>query len=80
MGSLLVSLNGREVWAYVIEREDGLRMRFALDDWESLGLQEGRRIPIRLPNRDDVWLFVTGVTPLPPIVWVTMARRIRVAG
>jgi hypothetical protein len=33
-----------------------------------------------MPGRDDVWLFVTNVTELPPIVWVTMAKRVRVAG
>jgi hypothetical protein len=51
--------------------------RVALDDWERLGLVEGQRVPVRLPGRDDLWLFVTAVTPLPPIVWVTMAQRMR---
>ena len=75
-----VALNGAEVWALVVDMGDRLRVRFALDDWERLGLREGQRITVRLPGLEDVWLFVTGVTPLPPIVWVTMGRRVRVAG
>ena len=29
---------------------------------------------------DDVWLLVTHVTELPPIVWVRLAQRMRAAG
>ena len=64
----------------VVELDEGLRMQFEIDDWQRLGLGSGQRIAVRLPGKDDVWLFVTGVTELPPIVWVTMARRVRAAG
>jgi hypothetical protein len=80
MGSVLVAVNGTELWAYVVETEDGLRVRFDIDDWQRLAMDVGRRIPVRLPGQDDVWLFITNVTELPPIVWVQMARRIRAAG
>jgi hypothetical protein len=80
MGSVLVALNGAEVWVYVVELDDGLRMRFEIDDWQRLNLDLGKRIPVRLPGKADVWLFVTNVTELPPIVWVLMARRLRAAG
>lgn len=80
MGSVLVALNGAEVWAYVVETDEGLRVRFDIDDWQRLNLGRGQRIPFRLPGKDDVWLFITNVTELPPIVWVIMARRIRAAG
>ena len=75
-----VALNGTEVWAYVVETDDGLRVRFDLNDWQKLNLAPGQRVPVRLAGRADVWLFVTGATELPPVVWVTMARRVRVAG
>jgi hypothetical protein len=78
MGNVLV--NGAEVWAYVVETDDGLRVRFALDDRQRLNLGRGQRIPVRLPGKDDAWLFVTNVTETPPVVWVVMARRVRVAG
>jgi hypothetical protein len=80
MGSVLVALNGLEVWAFVVELEDGLRVRFEIDDWNRLNLDLGNRVPVRLPGRADVWLFVTNVTELPPIVWVMLAKRVRVAG
>jgi hypothetical protein len=80
MGSVLVMLNGADVWAYVIETDDGLRVRFDIDDWQRLNLGKGQRISIRLPGKDDAWLFVTNVTETPPVVWVMLARRIRAAG
>ena len=80
MGNAVIGLNGLEVWAYVVELADGLRLRLAVDDWEKLRLDVGRRIPVRLPGKADVWLFITHATELPPIVWVMMARRIKAAG
>ena len=77
MGSALVALNGAEAWAYVVELADGLRVRFALDDWQRMNLGTGQRIPVRLPGKADVWLFITHVTELPPIAWVVMATRVR---
>ena len=78
MGSYLVGLNGEQVWAYVVEQDYGIRVRFGLDDWQRLNIGTGQRIPVRLPGMPDVWLFVTTVTELPPVVWVTMANRVSV--
>lgn len=80
MGSVRVGVNGAEVWAYVVELDDGLRVRLALDDWQRLNLGVGQRIPVRLSGKADVWLFVTDVTELPPVAWVVMAKRVRAAG
>ena len=55
-------------------------VRFTLDDWLRMNLGIGQRVPVRLPGRADMWLFVTHVTDLPPIVWVVIATRVRVAG
>jgi hypothetical protein len=79
VGSSLVALNGSEAWAYVVELDDGLRVRFALDDWQRMNLGIGQRIPVRLPGKPDVWLFITHVTELPPIVWVMLAKRVEKA-
>lgn len=65
---------------YVVELSDGLRVRFALDDWQRMNLGTGQRVPVRLPGKADVWLFITYVTELPPIVWVVLAKRVREAG
>jgi hypothetical protein len=75
-GSILLALNGFEVWAYVVELDEGYRMRLSLDDWDASRLCEGRKIPIRMHGREDVWLFITNVVLLPPIVWVTMLKRV----
>ena len=80
MGSVLVAVNGSEAWGYVVELDDGLRVRFALDDWQRMNLDTGRRVPVRLLGKDDVWLYITHVTELPPVVWVMLARRVRAAG
>ncbi|QJW93215.1 hypothetical protein [Frigoriglobus tundricola] len=75
-----MALNGSEVWAFVVETDEGMRVRFALDDWQQLNLGHGQRVPVRVAGKDDVWLFVSSVTELPPVVWVTMSRRVRAAG
>ena len=45
-GGLLIGMNGSEVWAYVVERDDGLRIRFEIDDWQRLNLRIGGRVPV----------------------------------
>jgi hypothetical protein len=65
---VLLAVNGSELWGYVVELDDGLRIRFEIDDWQRLNLGIGRRIPVRLPGKDDVWLSITHVTELLPIV------------
>ena len=40
-GSCQVGLNGSEVWAYVVELDDGARLRLDLTDWERVGLSVG---------------------------------------
>ena len=79
-GSWQVGVNGSEVWAFVVELDDGVRMRLDLTDWERSGLSVGRRIPVRLPERADEWLFVTHATEIPPFVWVVLTKRVRAAG
>ena len=68
MGSLLVTLNGAALWAYVVETDDGLRVRLGLDEWQRLELGGGQRVPVRLQGKEDVWLFITHVAESPPIV------------
>ena len=80
MGSAQVALNGTEAWAYLVELDYGLRVRFEIDDWHRFNLGTGQRVPVRVPGKADVWLFITNVTELPPIVWVTLAKRVRAVG
>jgi hypothetical protein len=80
VGSVLIKLNGADVWAYVVETDEGLRVRFDIDDWQRMNLVNGQRLPIRLPGKDAAALFITNVSEQPPVVWVAMAQRIRAAG
>lgn len=79
MGSVVVGLNGLLVWAYVVELADGFRVRLDVNDWQKLNLNVGQRIPVRLPRRQDVWMFVEWATEVPPVAWLQL-RRLRVAG
>ena len=76
-GSYQVGLNGSELWAYVAETVNGMRVRLDVNDWERSGLGVGRQIPVRLPGKADEWLFVTHATEVPPFVWVVLAKRVR---
>ncbi len=77
---LLIELNGVQVWAFVVEHDSGYRIRLALDDWQRLNVGIGQRLPVRLPGAGAVRLFVTAATEQPPVVWVTVATRMRAAG
>ena len=46
-GSEPMAVNGQDVWAYVVELDGGLRVRFDLTDWERLGLFRGQRVLVR---------------------------------
>lgn len=76
---LLIELNGAEVWAFVVEDAGGFRIRLSLDDWQRLNLALGQRLPVRFPGANAVRLFVTAATEQPPVVWVTVAERLRAA-
>ena len=36
-----IAVNGSEMWVYVVETAEGLRLRFNLDDWLRLNLDVG---------------------------------------
>jgi hypothetical protein len=76
----VIGMNGYQVWAYVVELADGARIRVSLDEWQKMNLGVGQRILVRVGEEADVWLFITHVTELPPVVWVVTERRVRAAG
>jgi hypothetical protein len=47
------------------------RARFEIDEWQKLNRGTDWRVPVWLPGKGDVWLFITHVPELPPIVWAT---------
>jgi len=40
-GSIRLALNGFDVWAYVVELEEGFRIQLSIDDWDAARLMEG---------------------------------------
>lgn len=76
MSSTLVELNGIGAWAYVVELAEGLRVRLTLDDCQRMDLGTGQRVLVRLAG-ESLRLFVTNVTELPPVAWVTLAKRVQ---
>ena len=60
-GSAQVTLNGYLVWAFVVELGGGLRMRFALNDWEKLRPHAGQRIQIQHEGQPDQRLILAEV-------------------
>lgn len=36
-----IALNGMNVWGYVVESDEGMRVRFGIDDWQRLQIGEG---------------------------------------
>ncbi len=70
MGSSLIAVNGVEAWGFATELNGALRVRFALDDWQRMNAGPGQRVPVQRPGREDVWLFVTHVVEVPPIVCI----------
>lgn len=69
--SLLVTVNGVAVWAFVIELDGGLAVRLSPDDWERMDLRRGQRVPVRLPGGEALSVGLAEVRDDPPVVWVT---------
>ena len=73
--SALVRLGKTEVWAYVVETGEGLRVRESADEWAALGLHAGQRLPVRRPGRADEPMFLAEAIEVPPFVWLVMLSR-----
>ena len=74
-----ITLNGVEVWAYVVEQEGGYRMRLSLDDWDRCRLYRGERIPLRRQGHAVEWLFLAEAIEMPPVAWFNLISRVLVA-
>jgi hypothetical protein len=76
-GSEQLTMNGRAVWAYVVELDGGLRVRFDLSDLEQLNLYRGQMVTVRRNNGPEERQFLASVVELPPIAWVVLAEHVR---
>lgn len=71
-----VCVGGVETWAFVVETDSGLRVRFGLDEWEALRLYRGQRVTVQRPGRPSQTLFVVSVLDVPPLAWVEFAAKL----
>ena len=77
--SALVRLGKTDVWAYVVETGEGLRVRVSADEWAGLGLHAGQRVPVRRAGHHDEAMFLAEAVETPPFVWLVMTGRVRAA-
>ncbi|HVK19476.1 MAG TPA: hypothetical protein VM533_21255 [Fimbriiglobus sp.] len=68
-----VTLNGVAVYAYFTATEGAtIRLRVSVDESDRLGLSEGHRVRVGLPDREPVEVLVTEVRWVPPVVWLDL--------
>jgi hypothetical protein len=71
-GTGLVSWGGEPVYAYFTTDGNTLRVRFSLDEADRLGLTEGLRVWVALPDRQPADVLVMRVARTPPFAWVEL--------
>ena len=68
-----VAVAGATFYAYFTEAADGsARLRLSVDEWDRLGLDEGRRVRVGFPGRGPAEVLVTEVRRVPPVVWLDL--------
>lgn len=78
--SALVRLGKSDIWAYVIETAEGSRVRVSADEWATLGLHPGQRVPVRRTGRKDEAMFLAEAAEEPPFVWITLLGGVKAVG
>lgn len=76
-----IKLNAATVYAYFTTDAGTVRMRVSCDEWDLLGLHEGQRVRVALPDDSPRDLLILTASRTPPFVWVEMrAQAGRAAG
>lgn len=71
-GTGLVSWGSETVYAYFTTDGNSLRVRLSVDEADRLGLTEGLRVWVGLPDRQPADVLVMRVGRTPPFVWVEL--------
>jgi hypothetical protein len=74
-----VTLNGIEVWAYIVEQEGGFRRRLSLDDWDRCRLYRGERISLRRHGQSEAWYYLAVSVEMPPVAWFNLETQLSLA-
>ncbi|MCE9561848.1 MAG: hypothetical protein K8U57_07320 [Planctomycetes bacterium] len=71
-GTGLVAWGNETVYAYYTTDGNSVRVRLSVDEADRLGLSEGLRVLMTLPDRKPTDVLVMRVGRVPPFVWVEM--------
>jgi hypothetical protein len=75
-GTEQITLNGVEVWAFLVEQEDGYRLNLTLDDWSRCNLYRGERIALQRGQRLAELLFLAEAVEMPPVAWFNLRKTL----
>lgn len=64
---------GREVvYAHYTEGDGVTHVRLSVDEWDRLGLHEGQRVAVALPERPAADELLVAAVRVPPFVWLEL--------
>ena len=49
----------------------------ALDDFAAVGVHEYKRVRLKIPQEDELWLYFRGRRENPPFVWLEFSTDVR---
>jgi hypothetical protein len=74
-------INGYGVWAFWVHESqpagDFIRVRMSVDDCDALGIYEYQWVQVKLPRRDEQFLYFRSRDERPPFVWLEFGRDVR---
>ncbi len=71
-GTGLVGVDGAKVYAYFTAAGGAVRLRLSVDEYDQLGLNEGQRLTVALPDEGPRDLLVVAASRTPPFVWLDL--------
>ena len=79
-GSGPLTINTTRLYGYFTAETGTLRLRVSCDEWEAMGLNEGQRVRVGLPNQEQEARLILNVTAAPPFVWLELGTAALAAG
>ena len=67
-----IVIAGRILFCSFVVRRNGVRIRMSADEWDRLGISEGKRVKVALPDGVPVDYFVWRLTWCDPGYWVEL--------
>jgi hypothetical protein len=74
-GSGPIRVNAAVVYGYFTIDAGTVRLRLSCDEWDGLGLSEGQRVTVVLPDGEPQHLMILSAARTPPFVWLEMQSQ-----